>query len=120
MGEEYGGAGVEREIGSRRNFKLGYINIQGGLKKKLDLVTAVMEEKGISVMGLGETNMKGEGLGVSVEGSVEGLEWVGQGTQKRVGGVGLLVREGLIYRTFKGDREGWLPIEILVDGKWVY
>ena len=60
---------------------MGYVNIQGGLKKKLDLVAAVMEEKGISVMGLGETNLKGEGLGVSVE----GLEWVDQGTQQRVG-----------------------------------
>ena len=38
VGEEYGGAGVERGIGNRRNFKLGYVNIQGGLKKKLDLV----------------------------------------------------------------------------------
>ena len=81
MGEEYGDAGMERGIGNRQTFKLGYVNIQGGLKKKLDLVAAVMEEKGISVMGLGETNMKGEGLGVSVE----GLEWVGQGTQQRVG-----------------------------------
>ena len=81
MGEEYGGAGVERGIGKRRNFKLGYVNIQGGLKKKLDLVADVMEEKGISMMGLAETNMKGEGLGVSVE----RLEWVGQGTQQRVG-----------------------------------
>ena len=115
VGGEYGGAGVERGIGNRGNFKLGYVNIQGVLKKKLDLVADGMEEKGISVMGLGETNMKKEGIGVSVE----GLEWVGQGTQQRVWGVGLLVREGLIYRTFKGDREGWLPIEILVDGKCV-
>ena len=45
------------------------------------------------------------------------MGWSGNTTKG--GGVGLLVREGLIYRTFKGDREGWLPIEILVDGKWV-
>ena len=47
---------------------LGYVSIQGGVRRNLRLVVEVVRRKEISVMGLGETNMKGGGLGMSVEG----------------------------------------------------
>ena len=47
---------------------LGYASIQGGVRRNLRLVVEVMRGKEIRVMGLGETDMKGRGLGMSVEG----------------------------------------------------
>ena len=44
-------------------FMLGYVNIQGGMRRNLRLVVEVVREKEISVM---EIDMKGEGLGMSV------------------------------------------------------
>ena len=47
---------------------LGYASIQGGVRRNLRLVVEVVRERKISVKGLDETNMIGEGLGMSVEG----------------------------------------------------
>ena len=47
------------------------------------------------------------------------MEWVGQGTQHKSVGVGFLIKEGVSYREFEGGGEGWLPIDIMLDGKWV-
>ena len=42
---------------------LGYASIQGGVQRNLRLVVEVVRKRKISVRGLDETNMKGEGLG---------------------------------------------------------
>ena len=44
---------------------LGYVSIQGGVRRNLRLMEEVVREKEISVM---EIDMKGEGLGMSGEG----------------------------------------------------
>ena len=46
-------------------FMLRYVSIQGGVRSILRLVVEVVREKEISMM---EIDMKGEGLGMSVEG----------------------------------------------------
>ena len=48
-------------------------------------------------MGLGETNMKREGLGISWE----EIEWIASGMLQRVVVVGVLERQDLIYQIFK-------------------
>ena len=104
---------------------LGYVSIHGAVRRNLQLVVDVVREMEISVVGLGETDMKGEGLGMLME----RIDWICLGTQQQMGRVGVVVRgwgwgwgvgvEGLIYGTFKGDGEEWLLIELLMDGKWV-
>ena len=44
---------------------LEYVSIQGGVRRNLRLVVEVVREKEINVI---ENDMKGEGLGMSVEG----------------------------------------------------
>ena len=70
-----------------------------------------MRDKDICVMGLGETHMEG-GAGCDIN----GMEWVGQGTQHKSGGVGFLMKEGVSYHEFEGGGEGWLLIEIMLNG----
>ena len=84
-------------MGRGGEVRLGYVNIQGELKKKLGLKIEVMTKKGISVMGLRETNMKREGLGISWE----EIEWIASGMLQRVEIVGVLERQDLIYQIFK-------------------
>ena len=87
----------------------------GGAEQEIRRVAEVMREKDIYVMGRGKTQMDGWGEGCDIN----RMEWVGQGTQHKSAGVGFLIKEGVGFRVFQGEREGWLQIWIMLDGKWV-
>ena len=94
--------------------RVGFINIQGGVvKKKSDIEEFIRKEK-IDIMGIAETNMRDEG---ALE--IEGYRWEVRGTDQRVGGVGVLIKEKLIYRVDTGNREGWVSISVLTKSGWV-
>ena len=103
-----GGPGARSGLEEAR---VGYVNMQGslgggGAEQEIRRVAEVMREKDIYVMGRGKTQMDGWGEGCDIN----RMEWVAQGTQHKSAGVGFLIKEGVGFRVFQGEREGWLQI----------
>lgn len=93
--------------------KVGFVNMHGAFRRKVGQVCEAAKIRGVEVMGLAETNLRGVGGEVQVD----GWQWIGQGTEHRVGGVGLLVREELVWREFRGG-EGWKAVGVQTEGGW--
>ena len=94
--------------------KGGFVNVRGGLYEKREQVENFVGELKLDFFGVGESN-----LAEREEVKIKGFNWVGRGTVERIGGVGIYVRKGLIYRKIKKKREGWIGIKIKTEMGWI-
>ena len=97
-------------------FRVGFINTQGGIFKKIDDLCDYMTVNQLHLLGISETNLKSNQTI-----NKHNFIWIDKPTKETVGGLGILHNKSLIIKENKDSlsgSEGWIAVDVKIGKVW--